>query len=76
MSYNLAFKKGNKLIDFPFQSSTKLTKAVLAATYIEDRLQLIEQQLELYGWEEEEISKVIDFIQDNLKDETITLVGI
>lgn len=42
MSMNLAFEvKGGGIIDFPYQTPTKLTKAVLACPTHEDQLKLL-----------------------------------
>lgn len=50
MSMNLAFQKGKAIADFPFQTPTVLTRAVLAAVEQEKRLQLIENELKAWGW--------------------------
>lgn len=47
MSMNLCFntKAGNHFIDFPYQTPTTLTDAVLAAKTLEEKIELIRQNL-------------------------------
>ena len=55
MSMNLIFrvKGGVGIVDFPFQTSTVLTHAVLAKETNEERLALIEEQLR--EWDEDHV---------------------
>lgn len=51
MSMNLAFQKGKVVVDFPFQTPTSLTHAVLATSDQEKRLQLVDAELKAWGWD-------------------------
>jgi len=63
MSINLCFKRNDGvIIDFPFDSPTFLTKKVLAEKNNYIRLLIIENQLDEWGWDEEDISDYIDDI--------------
>jgi hypothetical protein len=51
MSMNLMFAvRGGGAVDFPFQTPTKLTYAVLAAPGKATRLQLLDDAMKEWGW--------------------------
>ena len=51
MSMNLIFAvRGGGSVDFPFQTPTKLTYAVLAAPGKATRLQLLDDEMKKWGW--------------------------
>lgn len=46
MSMNLSFKvKGGGYVDFPYQTRTTVSYAVLAATTVEEKLQILREDL-------------------------------
>jgi len=64
MSMNLAFKKLNgELVDFPFQTPTKLTREVIAEPSNIEKLRLIKEYLEEEDWIEEDILKIVTQIR-------------
>lgn len=75
MSHNLAFKKGKKIIDFPFQTSTKLTKHVLACRTHDERLRLLKYQLDVDGWSSNEIDNVLVKVSALLNDDSVQLIS-
>lgn len=75
MSHNLAFKKGKKIIDFPFQTSSKLTKHVLACRTNDERLRLLKYQLDIDGWSSDAIDEMIKTISDILNIDGVNLVN-
>ncbi len=46
MSMNLCFMSGKYFIEFPYQTSTNTTYAVLNASSLEERIDLIRKELE------------------------------
>ncbi len=76
MSLNLVFKKGNKYIDFPFQTTTILTNHVLACSTNWERLILLAYQLNIDGWEMKEAKKILAEISEKLNDEKVVLTSI
>jgi len=76
MSLNLAFIKGNKTIDFPYQTQTKLTRHVLAANDNATRLALISYQLDVDGWAEPARKKMLAQISTLLNTEGVRLTSL
>lgn len=78
MSMNLAFEtvRGKHFVDFPFQTPTDLSYAVLKASSVEDRLKLIEARLRGWKWSDGECAEMLDRIQVLLKDNTLRLIVI
>jgi len=63
MSINLCFEtKDGAIVEFPFDTSTALTKKVLEEKNDYKRLLIIENQLAEWGWDEVDISDYIDDI--------------
>ena len=76
MSLNLYFEKvsgKNCLIDFPFQTPSKLTMDVMNAITLDDKLQIIEAYLKNGPRTEKEISAIIATIREFLNDPSIEL---
>lgn len=68
MSMNLHFLLGEHYIDFPYQTSTTLTYAVMDAGSKEEQLALIKANCE-----ERDIMEYYGYIRDKLEDPDITL---
>ena len=49
MSINLIFRDGRAVVDFPYQTSTNISKAVMAATTNEEKLKIIKEDLKKFG---------------------------
>ncbi len=76
MSINLAFKtKKNQLVDFPFQTPTSLTYAVLKASTIDERLSLIDNELKSRKFSLAERRPILLRVQKLLSDTNLTLVS-
>ncbi len=80
MSMNLCFevKKCDKchrgpMVDFPFQTPTELTWAVLRAEGNDARLKLIQDQLEKWKWSIEDINRTMEEITTLINDPTLEL---
>jgi hypothetical protein len=76
MSLNLYFEKvsgKNCLIDFPFQTPSRLTMDVMNAITLDDKLQIIEAYLKNGPRTEKEISAIIATIREFLNDPSIEL---
>lgn len=65
MSLNLCFevKGGTGIVDFPFQTPTALTMKVLKTGTKKQRLHILKQQMEEWGWEEEQIQTILKTIK-------------
>ena len=64
---NLAFKTPNGgLVDFPFQTPTKLTKGVMAEPDDIKKILLIKEYLEEDDWVEEDILKILSQIRHKM----------
>ena len=81
MSMNLAFitVQGNHIIEFPYQTSTKISKKVMAESTVEDRMQIItdniysminENDVDDQRW----ANNLLDTVENNLKDQTLELI--
>ena len=81
MSMNLAFKtvQGNYIIDFPYQTPTDITRAVLAARTTTEQLKFIKEDL-LSRVDENDSDDVnwyndlVQEVEDKLTDETLILI--
>jgi len=80
MSMNLAFitVQGNHIIEFPYQTSTKISKKVMAESTVEDRMQIITD--DIYSMinehdidDREWANGLVEAIKKNLKDQTLKL---
>ena len=60
-------------VEFPFQTSTYLTYAVLALKTIEERLALIRLTITNYGWDKEDIEKYMCEIEALMTSPTLEL---
>lgn len=77
MSLNLAFSVKDcpkSLIDFPFQTPTDLTIAILEAKTTDDKLQLIKDRLIGWKYTRKEINKILSEIKTNLIDDKLELI--
>lgn len=63
---NLKFEGGNGQ-DFPFQTPTTLTYAVLAAPTKAERLKLIDDAMSSWGWTHDERHERLQVIIDQLE---------
>jgi hypothetical protein len=79
MSMNLVFitVPGNYMVEFPYQTSTNVTRAVLKATTIEDKLDILRKDIQSFSdgdteWE----SDILFDIESSLRDETLDLIEI
>jgi len=74
MSINLVFDvKGGGIIDFPFQTTTELTYAVLKETNKEKQLKLIRKELELNKYTKKEINATLRKIEALMKSPDLKL---
>lgn len=80
MSMNLAFVtiQGNHIMEFPYQTSTEISKKVMAESTVEDRMQIItddiysminEHDVDDQRWAD----KLIETIRKSLEDQTLRL---
>ena len=70
MSINLFFKvkNGAGMVDFPFQTSTDLTYAVMKAKGREEQIKLLSDEMRLWGWGLADINEMlaeIEALMDN-----------
>ncbi len=69
MSLNLVFLvKGGGVVQFPIQTTTKVTLAVLNTKSVRKRLSIINEELKWWGWAKEsrvETLKRIEALMDN-----------
>ena len=76
MSMNLYFrvKDGSGMIDFPFQTPTELTYAVMEAETTQDRLALIKQYLERFEENTpEEIAETLEILEFRMNSKHLDL---
>lgn len=76
MSMNLAFKDGDYIVDFPFQTPTRLSYAVIACDNTVGKLRLIKDHLKSWNWPLEEITWTLGKIKIMLEDENLELIVI
>jgi hypothetical protein len=77
MSMNLVFAvKEGGMIDFPFQTSTKLTLAVMAEPDNKKRLDIIRDDCNKCGWDQEDINKHMKTIKTLMNNPNLTLTYI
>lgn len=80
MSMNLIFVtvQGNHIIEFPYQTSTKVSKRVMAESIVEDRMQIItddvysminEHDVDDQRW----ANNLLEMVDKNLRDQTLRL---
>jgi len=79
MSMNLVFitVPGNYMVEFPYQTSTDVTRAVLKAATIEDKLDILRKDIQSFSdgdieWE----SDILSEIESGLRDKTLKLIEI
>ena len=75
MIHNLAFKKGKNIIDFPFKTSSTLTKHVLACRTNDERLRLLKYQLDVDGWSSNAIDEILTTVSAILNDDGVQLIS-
>lgn len=76
MSLNLYFwtkSKPHAMIDFPFQTPTVLTHAVMAEKDNTKRLKLINDYLVKTGWEQEDINIAMREVKRLMKNPSLEL---
>lgn len=74
MSMNLVFTANcGHSVDFPFQTPTALTFAVLEAKTKEERIEIIKNQMIKWSWDEEDIDRLLKEITEKLDDPTLEL---
>jgi len=74
MSMNLMFAvRGGGSVDFPFQTPTKLTYAVLAAPGKATRLQLLDDAMKEWGWSKTVRSQRLTTIKALMQSPALTL---
>lgn len=78
MSMNLCFEtiNGKHWVDFPFQTPTGLSYAVLNAKTNSERFDLIENELKKWKWKPSEISEMMYKIKTLMEDKTLKLIVI
>jgi len=80
MSMNLIFVtiQGNHIIEFPYQTSSKISKEVMAESTIKGRMQIIaddiysminEYDVDDQRW----ANRLLETVEKNLKDQTLKL---
>jgi hypothetical protein len=74
MSTNLCFDvKGGGMVDFPFQTTTELTYAVLKEQDHDKRLALIRKELEKNKYNKKEIKDTLTEIEALMKNPNLEL---
>jgi hypothetical protein len=74
MSMNLCFDVvGGGFVEFPYQTSTDLTYAVLDAKTVSEQLLLINADLTKRGYEDDEKAKTLITIEKLLKNTNLEL---
>jgi hypothetical protein len=75
MSMNLFFKVkgGSGKVDFPFQTSTDLTYAVLKAKGREEQIKLLSDEMSLWGWGLADINEMLAEIEALMDDPNLEL---
>jgi len=80
MSMNLIFVtvQGNHIIEFPYQTSTKISKKVMAESTVEDRVQIITDDIDsmINKHDVDDLEwadRLIEAVRKNLKDQTLRL---
>lgn len=75
MSMNLCFdvKGGAGMVDFPYQTSTELTYAVLNEKDDDKRLALIRKDIESWGRSKEEIERIMGEVEALMKSPNLEL---
>lgn len=77
MSMNLAFEvKGGGIVDFPFQTPTDLSYAVLATKGYKKQLALIDAEMKKWGWEKEIRTEKLNSIEQLLKNPNLKMIVI
>jgi hypothetical protein len=75
MSHNLAFKKGSKIINFPYQTQIKLTKHVLACRTNDERIRLIKYQMDVDSWPTDAIDEMLTTVLSILNDDGVRFIS-
>lgn len=67
MSHNLYFtdKSGTACIDFPYQTSTKVSYAVMQATSLEQKLKILKSDLALNDFKDYLLERCETMLKDN-----------
>jgi len=75
MSMNLFFKvkDGTGKVDFPFQTSTDLTYAVMKAKGREEQIKLLSDEMRLWGWGLADINEMLAEIETLMDDPKLEL---
>jgi hypothetical protein len=74
---NLVFEvKGGGSVDFPIQTPTKLTYAVLKEKNIDKRLALIRKEIESYGWGKKDTTERMNEIKVLMNNPNLELTFI
>jgi hypothetical protein len=75
MSMNLAFTtRDGHFVDFPFQTPTDLSYAVIDLPTTEAKLELIENQIRKWDcWDEEQINSIMTEVRIMMTDPTLIL---
>lgn len=80
MSMNLAFVtiQGNHIIEFPYQTTTKISKKVMAESTVEDRMKIIADDvysmIDVYDVDDREwANRLLETVKKNLEDQTLRL---
>ena len=73
---NLAFEFSGVIIDFPFQTPTTLSRAVMKAKGLQQRLDLIEAELKNWGWPKEDIDEMLTKCRRSMTNKNFKLVMI
>ena len=77
MSMNLTFDvKGGGTVDFPIQTSTNLTFAVLKEKDINKRLDMIRKEIEGYGWGKKDTNDRMNEIKTLMNNPNLELTFI
>lgn len=76
MSLNLCFftkSKPHAMIDFPFQTPTNLTRAVMAEKDNAKRLTMLRNEMVAYKWEQDIIDRKMETIESHMNNPTLEL---
>ena len=75
MSWNLHFKVKDvdAYVDLPYQTQTEFTLAMIDETDLDKRLELLKQDLDIRGFDEEDTKRIFDHVASLLRSPHLEL---
>jgi len=75
MNLYFSARRGPAFLDFPYQTQTEISYAVMAATTIEERMEIIRKDLEgrREGWSNELVDEILADILQNMENPDLIL---